>query len=522
MSRTEQGVEMMTSEAHYMTRTSEVPERTFEVQGNVDYLAAVMVTPLNAWFRTSFELYSILLIACLNATASGFDSSIFSTINAMDQYKAFFHQKETGSSTGIIFAIYTLGSLSGAVFTGPVLDLLGRGVGIGAGAVIIMTGAIVTTAARSEAYLLVGRLILGLGIALGTSAAPTYAIELAPPQWRARVTGYYNSFFYSGSILATGVTYATAKISGSLSWRLPLTLQCIPPLFILAGSFCIPESPRWLCSHGRFEEATKILAKHHGAGNANHPLVQLELRELREFTANQKMRAWWDWRELVQTHSARWRLLMVTLMSYGSQLSGNSCLTYYLPTIIVSCAGALFGSATNDRFGRRTKLWIGSFALAGLFAAVTGISSQFASRQTAAEIGRDLSNAGVSMIFLFEFVYSFVYTPLTATYCAESLDNHTRATGMGIHVMMNNTANFYNTYVTAVALEAIAWKYYLVFVSLNVIYGFLWFFLGVETRRRTLEELQEVFEARWPPSASLTKYSIIRVPNGQSDRTATA
>lgn len=76
-----------------------------------------------------------------------------------------------------------------------------------------------------------------------------------------------------------------------------------------------------------------------------------------------------------------------------------------------------------------------------------------------------------AQIFLFGCAYSFVYTPLTATYCAEALDNHTRATGMGIHIIMNNTANFYNTYVTAVALKAIAWKYYLVFVALNVLYG---------------------------------------------------
>lgn len=36
---------------------------------------------------------------------------------------------------------------------------------------------------------------------------------------------------------------------------------------------------------------------------------------------------------------------------------------------------------------------------------------------------------------------------------------------------MNNTANFYNTYVTAIALKSIAWKYYLVFVALNLTYG---------------------------------------------------
>ena len=121
----------------------------------------------------------------------------------MDQYQAYFHHEETGSTTGIIFAIYTIGSMVGAVFTGAICDNFGRRAGMAIGAVIIITGAIVVTAAKSDAYLLAGRFVLGLGISLGTSAAPTYAIELAPPQWRGRITGYYNTFFYSGSILVS-------------------------------------------------------------------------------------------------------------------------------------------------------------------------------------------------------------------------------------------------------------------------------------------------------------------------------
>ena len=107
---------------------------------------------------------------------------------------------------------------------------------------------------------------------------------------------------------------------------------------------------------------------------------------------------------------------MMTFMSIFAQLSGNSVLTYYLPSMykllginsterrllltfmnsIVSCAGAIAGSATNDRIGRRTKLWVGSLALAGLFAAVTGFSSQFEDKSRTPST--NLSNAGVAFV----------------------------------------------------------------------------------------------------------------------------
>lgn len=142
---------------------------------------------------------------------------------------------------------------------------------------------------------------------------------------------------------------------------------------------------------------------------------------------------------------------MMVFMSLFAQLSGNSVLTYYLPSMykklgilstdrrllltfansIVSCAGAVAGSALNDAIGRRTKLWVGSIVLACFFGAVTGFSSQFEAG-TGTEPSHAMSNAGVTFIFLFGCAYSFVYTPLTATYCAEVLANHTRAKGMGI------------------------------------------------------------------------------------------
>lgn len=68
--------------------------------------------------------------------------------------------------------------------------------------------------------------------------------------------------------------------------------------------------------------------------------------------------------------------------------------------------------------------------------------------------------------------------------------------------------------MTAIALEAIDWHYYLIFVGLNLVYGVVWFTLGVETRGRTLEELDDVFNAKFPPRAALQKSVMVRASDG--------
>ena len=68
--------------------------------------------------------------------------------------------------------------------------------------------------------------------------------------------------------------------------------------------------------------------------------------------------------------------------------------------------------------------------------------------------------------------------------------------------------------MTAVALDAIDYRYYFVFVGLNLIYAAIWFFLGVETRGRTLEEMEEVFNAKFPPRAALQKAVMVKARDG--------
>jgi hypothetical protein len=226
----------------------------------------------------------------------------------------------------------------------------------------------------------------------------------------------WRQVFYTGSILALGVTYACNKTEGAAAFRIPLGLQLFPPVCIIIGAMFIPESPRWLTMHDKKESAARILAKYHGGGDVNHPIVQLELREFEHNIELQKTKNIWNYFELVDSHNHRWRFGMMACMSVFAQMAGNSVLTYYLPSMytllgiktterrlllsfmnsIVSCAGAVAGSATNDAIGRRTKLWVGSIVLAGMFAGVTGFSSQFGDPNNPPSKG--LSNGGVAFV----------------------------------------------------------------------------------------------------------------------------
>lgn len=94
------------------------------------------------------------------------------------------------------------------------------------------------------------------------------------------------------------------------------------------------ESPRWLMANDRYDEAIAVLAKYHGEGDANHPIVQLQMKEMTtQILTDGSDKKFWDYRELWNSHSARRRLICVIGMATFGQLSGNSATGYYLPVM---------------------------------------------------------------------------------------------------------------------------------------------------------------------------------------------
>jgi len=214
------------------------------------------------------------------------------------------------------------------------MDRWGRRLAQAVGAVAIIVGSILTCTSNTIAQFIVGRFVLGWGSAFAQSA-PAYAMEVARPQWRGRCAAIYNCGWYAGAIPAAAITFGTNYIDSHLSWQLPLIFQCITSVLICILIFFVPESPRFLMSKGREEEAHAFLTRYHGGGDPNAPIVQLQMDEMRTSYAVNRMEKWWDYRPLFATHAGRWRMVQVLLMGVFGQFSGNG-LAYYITIIFVS------------------------------------------------------------------------------------------------------------------------------------------------------------------------------------------
>jgi MFS family permease len=146
-----------------------------------------------------------------------------------------------------------------------------------------------------------------------------------------------------GSILAAWVTYGTFRLENTWSWRIPSLLQGVPSLVqIFLVFWLVPESPRWLVSHGRIPEARAILLKWHCNGDETDPLIDFEMHEITEgIRLDQEIAQTTTYRSLFATPGNRRRMLAIIPYSFFSQWSGVShchevSLDYMLITRTVS------------------------------------------------------------------------------------------------------------------------------------------------------------------------------------------
>lgn len=101
-------------------------------------------------------------------------------------------------------------------------------------------------------------------------------------------------------------------------------------------------------------------------------------------------------------------------------------------------------------------------------------------------------SAVIAMIFLFYGVAGFAWPGLTVAYCAEILPFNVRAKGLAINFALTATASVF--LVNPIGLQHLAWKFYFVYIAILIIECLCIWFLFVETKGPTLEEIARLFD----------------------------
>lgn len=129
-------------------------------------------------------------------------------------------------------------------------------------------------------------------------------------------------------MLASGVTYGTAKMMSSWAWRLPSLLQVIPAALCLVVLPFIPESPRWLMMQGRKEEALDVLAIMSANGDANDPVTLTQFQQVSETVEYEKEnKASQNWIDAFKTKTNRKRMLLACSCAVFGNVSGSGIIS---------------------------------------------------------------------------------------------------------------------------------------------------------------------------------------------------
>jgi MFS family permease len=223
------------------------------------------------------------------------------------------------------------------------------------------------------------------------------------------------------------------------------------------------------------------------------------------------------WSEFVRTPGNRRRLFILIFVGYMCQWSGNGLTSYYLPKVLnsinitspetqllINALIAVFKVGCSivcalmiDRAGRRGLILFGTITMLLVFVIWTITSALNQERDFQ---DKTLASAVVAMIFLFHLGYQ----PLAASaivYVIESAPFSLRAKTSMIFQLCGYSASVFNNFVNPIAMDAIGWRYYIVYCVILAFEVVITYFYLPETKGRGLEEIAEIFDG---PAAAIT------------------
>jgi MFS family permease len=230
--------------------------------------------------RLPWSRFHWLLIIALGVTwvLDGFEGTVVAAINPVLTQPSTLGLRDV--QVGLAVTGYLAGCIAGALFFGHLTDRLGRKRLFSVTLLIYLAGAILTALSWSFASFFAFRLVTGMAIG-GEYAAINSAIdELIPARLRGRVDLAVNGTFWVGAMLGAGATVILLDphwLPAWFGWRVAFGLGGTVGFAMILVRQHVPESPRWLLTHGRGDEAeaiTKEIESRVGNGRALEPVTQ--------------------------------------------------------------------------------------------------------------------------------------------------------------------------------------------------------------------------------------------------------
>jgi major inositol transporter-like SP family MFS transporter len=443
----------------------------------------------------------VAVVATFGGLLFGYDTGVLN--GALEPMK-----EELGLNTvteGLVVSTLLIGAAIGSLVCGRISDTIGRKKTLTILAVVFFVGTLAAVFAPNLAIMLPARFILGIAVGGASVVVPVYLSELAPTERRGTLGGRNELAIVIGQMLAFIINAVIGRIWGEHEgvWRIMLAVCAVPAVCLFVGMLRMPESPRWLISKGRHDEALAVLMQVRTEDRALAEMAEVE--HLAEEEAEAQTGGMAD----LAIPWVRRIMLAALIISVAQQFTGINSVMYYgtellkvagfsasaapIANIAMGVTAVIGGSiclfVLIDRVPRRKLIIIGLVATTichGLIVLTTLLLPA----------GQVQAYAILAFVALLVLVIQITLNVPVWVCLSELFPLRLRGFGMGFSVLVLWLANALvgQMFPTLVKIGGITGTYATFFV-LCAITSFLTWKTLPNTSGRSLEELEESFAA---------------------------